>query len=286
MTTQGPDGVNPTGATRMPVDDLTGRSAAERDERWKRYDWRLLPAVPLDPVVQIALDETLTLAVGRGEREPTLRFWSWNASCVVLGRFQSVRNEVNEEVAREEGVQLVRRISGGGAMFIEPEGAITYSIYAPEAIVEGMTFPESYAFFDSWVIDALRELGVDAWYAPLNDITSSGGKIGGAAQARRGGGVLHHTTMAYQMNIPRMTRVLRIGQEKLSDKGVQSADRRVGPLRRQTELDRDVIIHHLIGHFRARFGLSDDTIRDDEMADARQRARDRFGTTEWLHFLP
>jgi lipoate-protein ligase A len=268
------------------MDELTGRSEAERNERWSRYDWQLLPATPLDPVMQTALDETLTLAVGRGERAPSLRFWSWTASCVVLGRFQSVRNEVNEDVARDEGVQLVRRISGGGAMFIEPEGAITYSIYAPEEMVAGMTFPQSYAFFDSWVIDALRELGVDAWYVPLNDITSSGGKIGGAAQARRGGGVLHHTTMAYQMNIPRMIRVLRIGKEKLSDKGVGSADKRVGPLRQQTDLDRDVIIHHLIGHFRARFGLEDDEIRDEEMADAKQRAEQRFSTSEWLYFLP
>ncbi len=205
---------------------------------------------------------------------------------MVLGRFQSVRNEVNEEVAREEEVELVRRISGGGAMFVEPEGAITYSIYAPEEMVAGMTFPQSYAFFDAWVIDALREFGVDAWYVPLNDITSSGGKIGGAAQARRGGGVLHHTTMAYQMNIPRMLRVLRIGQEKLSDKGVTSAEKRVGPLRQQTDLDRDVIIHHLIGHFRARFGLQDDEIRDEEMANAKLQAEQRFGTPEWLHFLP
>ncbi|MDQ3540297.1 MAG: lipoate--protein ligase family protein [Chloroflexota bacterium] len=268
------------------MDELTGQSEAERDRRWSSHGWRLLPATPLAPIIQTALDETLTLAVGRGEREPTLRFWGWNASCVVLGRFQSVRNEVNEEVAGDEDVQLVRRISGGGAMFIEPEGAITYSIYAPEAMVAGMTFPQSYAFFDAWVIDALRELGVDAWYVPLNDITSSGGKIGGAAQARRGGGILHHTTMAYQMNIPRMLRVLRIGKEKLSDKGVTSADKRVGPLRQQTDLDRDVIIHHLIGHFRARFGLQDDQIGDEEMADARTRAEQRFGTREWLHFLP
>jgi lipoate-protein ligase A len=92
--------------------------------------------------------------------------------------------------------------------------------------------------------------------------------------------------MAYQMNIPRMTKVLRVGKEKLSDKGVQSVDKRVGPLRQQTDLDRDVIIHHLIGHFRARFGLTDDTIRVDEMADARQRAENRFSTPDWLYFLP
>ncbi len=269
-----------------PINDIVAEVDERRDARWKRYDWQLLPSDPIDPVMQVALDETLTLAVGRGERPPTIRFWNWAAPAIVLGRFQSVRNEVHEDVAVEQGITLVRRISGGGAMFIEPEGAITYSIYAPEDMARGLTFPESYAFFDSWVIDALRELGVNAWYAPLNDITSDGGKIGGAAQARRGGAILHHTTMAYQMNTDLMVRVLRIGKEKLSDKGVQSADKRVGPLRQQTDLDRDVIIHHLVGHFRARFGLADDQVRPEELADARTRAAERFGTREWLHVLP
>ncbi len=267
-------------------DQLTAEVDARRDERWLMYQWNLLGPTLLDPVTQVALDESLTLAVGRGERGPTLRFWGWSAPAVVLGRFQSVRNEVNQDVAEQEGITLVRRISGGGAMFIEPEGAITYSIHAPEEMVRGMTFPESYAFFDAWVIDALRELGVNAWYAPLNDITSDGGKIGGAAQARRGGAVLHHTTMAYQMNTTLMSRVLRIGKEKLSDKGVTSADKRVGPLRQQTDLDRDVIIHHLVGHFRARFGLADDELSARELEDAQSRVEERFGTDEWLYFLP
>jgi lipoate-protein ligase A len=204
----------------------------------------------------------------------------------VLGRFQSVQNEVNEDELAKAGMGLVRRISGGGAMFIEPEGAITYSLYVPEDIARGQSFAESYAFFDSWVVDALRELGVDAWYAPLNDITSSSGKIGGAAQARRGGAILHHTTMAYQINGPLLNKVLRVGKEKLSDKGVSSADKRVGPLRDQTDLDRDVIIHHLIGHFRARYGLAPTELSAGERADAAQRAADRFGTHEWTHFLP
>lgn len=268
------------------LDELTGELEDEREARWKQFDWHLLPAEPLDPVMQTSLDETLTLSVGRGDREPTIRIWNWNGPCVVLGRFQSVRNEVDEDELDAAGFDLVRRISGGGAMFIEPEGAITYSIYAPEEIAQGQSFAESYAFFDSWVIDALRELGVDAWYAPLNDITSSAGKIGGAAQARRGGAILHHTTMAYQMNGPLMSRVLRVGKEKLSDKGVASADKRVAPLRNQTDLDRDVIIHHLIGHFRARFGLQESELTLHERADARKRAEEKFGTHEWTHFLP
>jgi lipoate-protein ligase A len=268
---------------RSEPDDVMRR---DWGARFGSRSWTLLPAEPLSPVMQTAMDETLTLSTGAGRRGPSIRFWQWTDSCVVLGRFQSVRNEVYEDIAAERGVQLVRRISGGGAMLIEPEGAITYSIYAPDDIVAGMSFAESYEFFDSWVIDALRELGVDAWYVPLNDITSSGGKVGGAAQARRGGAVLHHTTMAYQMTSGLLTQILRIGKEKLSDKGITSADKRVGPLRQQTDLDRDVIIHHLIGHFRSRFGLAEGQITEEEWADARQRAEDRFGTREWIYFLP
>ena len=268
------------------TDELTGELEDEREARWKQYDWQLIQPEPMMPVTQTALDETLALSVGRGDREATLRIWSWKGPCVVLGRFQSVRNEINQDELESAGFDLVRRISGGGAMFIEPEGAITYSIYAPEEIAQGLTFPESYAFFDSWTIDALRELGVDAWYAPLNDITSSSGKIGGAAQARRGGAILHHSTLAYQMNMPLMTKILRVGKEKLSDKGVTSADKRVGPLREQTDLDRDVIIHHLIGHFRARYGLQESFITTPERDDAERRVEQRFATPEWTYFLP
>lgn len=259
---------------------------ADWERRFAGVDWTLLPSPPLDPVMQEAMDETITLSTGAGHRGPNIRFWNWTAPCVVLGRFQSVKNEVYEDVAAERGVQLVRRITGGGAMLIEPEGAITYSITAPESLVEGMSFAESYQFLDSWVIDSLRELGVDAWYVPLNDITSAGGKLGGAAQARRGGAVLHHTTMAYSMTPGVLTQILRIGKEKLSDKGITSADKRVGPLRDQTDLDRDVIISHMIGHFRSRFGLAEGDYTPEEWEDANTRARDTFSTREWIYFLP
>lgn len=270
-------------ARQHDVDSVT---RVDWDRRFASVDWTLLPSPPLDPIMQVTMDETITLSTGAGQRGPSIRFWQWAAPCVVLGRFQSVKNEVHEDVAAERGVKLVRRISGGGAMLIEPEGAITYSITAPESLVEGMSFAESYQFFDSWVIDSLRELGVDAWYVPLNDITSSGGKLGGAAQARRAGAVLHHTTMAYSMTPGVLTQILRVGKEKLSDKGITSADKRVGPLRDQTDLDRDVIINHMIGHFRDRFGLEEGDFTPEELEDANTRARDKFSTREWIYFLP
>jgi len=259
---------------------------ADDSTRWRDFRWKLLPEVARTPLLNMALDEVLVEQVGAGRRQPTLRIWGWSAPCVVLGRFQSVRNEVDEEAAARRGIEIVRRISGGGAMFIEPGGAITWSLYAPESMTSGMTFAESYRFFDAWVVDALRDLGIDAWYAPLNDIASGAGKIGGAAQARRGGAVLHHTTMAYDMNLPLLLEVLRTGKEKLSDKGVTSADKRVAPLRQQTNLRREAIIEHMVEQFRRRFGLEEDALHPDEIVAAEDRARERFGSRTWTHYLP
>lgn len=256
------------------------------DDRWRALDWRLIPATPTAPAMHMALDAVLTERVGAGLRPPTLRFWGWAAACVVLGRFQSVRNELDEGGLRDLGIGFVRRITGGGAMYIEPEGAITYSLFAPESLVAGLSFAESYAFLDAWVIDALRALGVDATYVPLNDIASSTGKIGGAAQARRGGAVLHHATIACELDTEKMARVLRIGREKLSDKGIASAAKRVSPLRQQTDLPRDAIIAHLIASFRARYGLTDDAVTADERAEAERRTRDQFDTDAWRYVLP
>jgi lipoate---protein ligase len=259
---------------------------SEVAERWREVSWELIPLVPERPPMNLALDEVLTKAVGREERGPTLRFWGWTDPCIVIGRFQSVRNEVQVDNAERLGVQVVRRISGGGAMFIQPENAITYSIHVPPSFVEGLSFAESYAFLDSWVVEALRDLGIDAWYAPLNDITSAGGKVGGAAQARRFGGVLHHTTMAYDMDPTVMLQVLRIGQEKLSDKGLRSADKRVGPLRQQTNLPRDTIIAHLTAHFTALTGAHPGTVTAAERSEAEQLVAEKFATEEWTTLLP
>ncbi|WP_350015716.1 biotin/lipoate A/B protein ligase family protein [Rhodanobacter sp. IGA1.0] len=248
---------------------------------WRDHDWQLIHTTPQSPTLHMALDDVLTHEVGAGRRAPTLRIWEWASPAVVIGRFQSLRNEVDMEAAQRHGIEVVRRVSGGGAMFIEPGNTITYSIYAPKSLVKDLSFQEAYAFLDEWVLEALAELGIKAWYQPLNDITSEGGKIAGAAQVHRGGAVLHHVTMAYDIDAAKMLDVLRIGREKLSDKGTTSAAKRVDPLRSQTGLPREVVIEHMIATFRRLHGLGDGTLRMDELTQAETLAQSKFGSPEW-----
>ena len=256
------------------------------ESRWRDHDWHLVHAEPQAPTLHMALDDIMLDDVSAGRRPPTLRIWEWAGPAVVMGRFQSLRNEVDVDAAQRHGIEVVRRISGGGAMFIEPGNTITYSICAPLSLVAGMSFQESYQLMDSWVIDALAVLGIQASYQPLNDITSPAGKIAGAAQTRRGSAVLHHVTMAYDIDSTKMLEVLRIGREKLSDKGTVSAAKRVDPLRSQTGLPRETIIKRMIETFRFKYGLIDDRLTENELALAEQLAREKFATPEWTAAVP
>ncbi|MBH0022561.1 biotin/lipoate A/B protein ligase family protein [Salinibacterium sp. SWN248] len=263
------------------------RRALQRATTWKDYDWQIVTGPPLEPRMQMAMDQVLSEEVASGRRQPTLRIWEWNKPAVVIGSFQSLRNEVDLENAKKFGFEVVRRISGGGAMFMEAGTVITYSIYAPVELVQGMTFADSYAFLDEWVIIALKSLGIDASYQPLNDIASPTGKIGGAAQKRLGAGaVLHHVTMSYDIDGEKMVQVLRIGREKMSDKGTKSAAKRVDPLRSQTGMERADIIDAMVATFRGLHGLTDSELTSDEIARAEELVTEKFGTEEWLQRVP
>lgn len=254
---------------------------------WRDFDWEIVHEKAVSPRMNLALDEVLTSRVGEGRRRPTLRIWEWEESAVVIGSFQSYRNEVDTEGAAKHGFDVVRRISGGGAMLMAAGQIITYSLYVPASLVQGLTFADSYAFLDDWVLQALRSVGVDATYQPLNDIASPTGKIGGAAQKRlANGGVLHHATISYDIDGQVMTEVLRIGKEKLSDKGTASAAKRVDPLRTQTGLSRAEIIESFKATFRALTDAEDGTITPDEYADAEALVESKFGVDAWLQRVP
>ncbi len=88
------------------------------------------------------------------------------------------------------------------------------------------------------------------------------------------------------MHVPLLTGVVGIGKEILSDKGIRSAERRVGPLRQQTELPRSVIIDHMVDRFRSKYGLTEGSLSAEDEAEAARWAEEQFGRPEWIYFLP
>src|SRR5690606_19544427 len=253
------------------------RRALGKATGWHDHTFDVIGPAVMDPAMHVALDEIIGREVADGTRPPTLRIWDWDSPLVVMGSFQSYVNEIDPEGAAKHGINVVRRVSGGGAMFMEPGNCITYSLVVPQSLVEGLSFERSYSFLDDWIIEALAEVGVKAHFVPLNDIASEAGKIGGAAQKRfAAGSVLHHVTMAYDIDADKMTEVLRIGREKMSDKGTRSANKRVDPMRSQTGLTRDAIIDAFLETFRRRYATNESDYTEAELAEARQLADAKF----------
>jgi lipoate-protein ligase A len=263
------------------------RRALGHATSWQDHTFELIHPGPLPPAVLGALDQVLTEELAAGRRGPTLRFWEWTERAVFIGSFQSLRNEVDPEGVAKHDVTVVRRISGGGAMFMEAGNCITFSLVVPASLVDGLSFEQSYRFLDDWVIGALADVGVKATFAGLNDVASPAGKIAGSAQKRlAGGAVLHHMTMAYDIDADKMLEVLRIGREKLSDKGTTSANKRVDPVRSQTGMAREDVIAAFIAHFRSRYPTVDGELRTEELARAEELVAEKFGNPEWTARVP
>ncbi|MCS5478842.1 lipoate--protein ligase family protein [Corynebacterium sp. YIM 101645] len=265
---------------------LAVRRAVAGGTDFTDHTWEILHPGPLPTRVNVALDEVLLDQVADGTRGPTLRFWEWEDRAAVIGSYQSYVNEIEPDGVERHGIQVVRRISGGGAMFMEGGNCITYSLYVPGSMVAGLSYEASYEYLDQWVLAALGRHGVNAWYEPINDITSDGGKIGGAAQKRRKGVVLHHATMSYDIDADKMTDVLRVGKVKLASKGLRSAKKRVDPLRRQTGAPREEIIDTMITEFSNRYGAQLAELQPEDLSAAEKLVEEKFDTAEWTHHVP
>src|SRR5690625_6518662 len=109
--------------------------------RWQDHSWEVIVPTesPLD--TQVALDQVLTEDVGAGRAKPAMRLWQWPMSepAVVIGSLQSFSNEVDADAAARHGINVARRISGGGAMFMEEDNCVTYYLNTHTSLVDGMS---------------------------------------------------------------------------------------------------------------------------------------------------
>lgn len=201
--------------------------------------WRLIDIIVENAPTQMAIDEAIASARRREETPNTVRMYRWKPSAVSIGYFQSIAKEVNLEECEKQGVDVIRRITGGGAVFHDYNGELTYSFVAPENDPKvPRDIMASYELICEAIIKGLYHLGVASDFKPVNDIIAGGRKISGNAQTRRHGIVLQHGTVLIDSNIEKMFQVLRVSDTKISDKMIKAVEERVTNIRRY--LGRDV----------------------------------------------
>ncbi len=243
-------------------------------------EWKVIPLEVHDAYMNMGIDETLLESMIEGKIGPVMRFYEWKPSAVSIGTFQSMEKEVNIERCDELGVDYVRRITGGGAVYHDFLGEITYSVIAPLGI-----FPngirESYRFICDWVISGLGEMGIPAQFAPINDITVEGKKISGNAQTRKRGVLLQHGTVLYDIDFKSMFSVLNVSKEKLSDKQIKAAEERVTSVSRHSSKGIEDLYEALLEGFTKGKEFKMGVLSDSELERAKETAKKVYSTREW-----
>jgi lipoate-protein ligase A len=180
----------------------------------------------------MGLDEALLESASHGGSLPVLRFYGWKPRAVSVGYFQGLEEEVDIRACEDRGVNVTRRITGGGAVFHHAE--LTYSIIFPaDHPLAGDSIHDSYHILCGGVIRGLALLGLNARFAPINDILCGGRKISGNAQTRRRNTVLHHGTLLLDLDADLMFTLLRVPSEKMKGRLIRDVKDRVTSLRDQ-----------------------------------------------------
>ena len=261
-------------------------------EATKMNQWRLLKPETADAYTNMAVDEAIMKARIENKVPNTLRFYMWNPSAVSIGRFQKLIDQVHLENCRKHGIDIVRRISGGGAVYHDSEGEITYSITAKLSDLgcKTLDMPSAYQKICRGLNEAVKILGTKAEYQPPDpkrcpNLTIKGRKISGNAQSCKKGVLLQHGTFLLDIDHTRMFTFLKVPWAKNIDDVLKVSKRKLTSTRQElnSQFSTEEAIHALVQGFETALGVQfvEGTLTEYEQKLAQKNRKERFVTEEW-----
>ena len=223
----------------------------------------------------MAVDECLLYKYGAAGYT-VLRIYGWSRPCITIGYFQGAREEVNLERCRRSGVDVVRRITGGGAVFHDME--VTYSLVAGKFPSDIMI---SYQGICDMIIRGLGHMGMDASFSPLNDITIRGKKICGNAQTRRGGALLQHGTILLDVDVKKMFSLLNVSTAKIRDKAIADVTKRVMGIGKTFEQTAEALKRGAQDAFGCE--LDPMSLSSEDITECKRIMTTRYSRDSWTH---
>jgi len=253
-------------------------------------EWRLLKLETHNAYMNMAIDEAILHARMKGLVPNTLRFYRWSPSAVSIGKFQSLEKEVYVENCLKHGVDVVRRITGGGTVYHDAEGEITYSVVASKDDLNAKDLTEVYAKIYAGIIEALKILGLKADFNEGNpktcpNLTVNGKKISGSAQCHRSNIVLQHGTILVDVNLEKMFTFLKVPWAKTCREVVCIARNKITSIRaelgRETSLEtlHEALVKGFHGTLKTPLEPEELTLYEKELAE--KLYREKYVTARW-----
>jgi lipoate---protein ligase len=254
--------------------------------------WRLLKPQTADAYTNMAVDEAIMKARIENRVPNTLRFYTWTPSAVSIGRFQTLADEVHVGNCKKHGVDIVRRISGGGAVYHDKEGEITYSIVAKLSDLgcADLDMLSAYQKICGGLNEAVKILGAKAEYRPPDpkrcpNLAISGKKISGNAQSSKKGVLLQHGTFLLDIDHTKMFTFLRVPWAKTLDDVLAVSKRKLTSARQELGSNFSTQEAHqaLIEGFKKTLNIElvEEELSGYEQKLAEKIRKERFVTEEW-----
>lgn len=226
-----------------------------------------------DPYFNLALEESLLT----NSREDCFMLWR-NRPAIIVGRNQNTAEEINAAFVRDQGVAVVRRLSGGGAVYHDL-GNLNFTF-----IEHDSRHSFDFARFAQPILAVLRSLGVAAEFSGRNDLLIDGRKFSGNAQYVQGGKVLHHGTLLFDSDLTVLGQALTVKPEKFESKGIKSVASRITNI--APHLPRPATIDEFVAavfaHIAATFpGAAVAQFTPADHAAARDLVAAKYGLWEW-----
>lgn len=247
-------------------------------------EWRLLQTGYANAFTNMAVDKAILVSHSKGLAPPTVRFYGWVPPAISIGYFQSLVEEVDLDACQRYGVDCVRRITGGGAVFHDKE--LTYSIVISESHPSiPKNILQSYGRICGAVMKGLEQLGINSEYAPINDIVTNGRKISGNAQTRKFQTVLQHGTVLMDVDVDTMFSLLKVPNEKIKDKLIADVKQRVTSIHHC--LGKDICFNKVANAMKRGFEeefqihLVEGRLTVEEQVFAEQFEKETFLTEKW-----
>ncbi len=242
--------------------------------------WRLIPIETVPAAWAMALEEVLIERVATGGR-PTVRFWRWEPSAATVGRFQDLGAEVDLEYCHLHGIDVVRRMSGGGAVFHDRAGEFVYSLTAPEGSLPGGVV-EAYSSVLDRVLSGLAGLGLEAWVKDDNNVMVGDRKVSGNSQRRSRRVLQVHGTVLWRTDEETMFSVLRArAGEPVETRATPSRHHPVAGLGALCGVTFEEAYDAVLRALMDGRSWQASSWREEELVRAGELVRERYGNDRW-----
>ncbi|MEM3048984.1 MAG: lipoate--protein ligase [Candidatus Bathyarchaeia archaeon] len=250
--------------------------------------WRFIDLEEMPPVQTQAVYHAVASKVNEGASPDTIIFCTPKTPLVSIGYHQEAEAEVDLEYCRIKGVPVVRRILGGGAVYLD-SGQLFYQIVASKSNpkVPG-TIQQIFQRFLEAPVKTYNDIGIPAIYRPINDIEVGGRKISGNGATEVGGTIVLTGNIIFDFNFDEMVRILRVPNEKFRDKVSKTLRERLTTIRKELDEppNRDDVKELLKRNYEYTLGVElvegNLTVEEENLMES---ISEKYQTREWLHLV-